>query len=171
MRAIRPWLPSLCVPGLVLLLSTCAPGAAPGGAGLVPPPPEAVLPCPAAVEESEEESIGNGGGRVRAGRGRLEVAPGAVPAQVRFRLTQRVASYVVVHAVPDGQRFGGAGATLTLSYEGCPGTLPPADRLRVLRWNPPSRTWDALPTDPGPGNREVSARLEHLSVYTIGTPN
>lgn len=171
MRAIRPWLPAVLVPGLVLVLATCARAPAPDGGGALPPPPERALSCPTTVGESGDGAIGPGGGSVRAGRARLHVPPGALPGRVRFRLTQPIAPYLLVNAVPDGQRFGGAGATLTLSYAHCAGPSPHPDSLAVFRWNPGTRRWDELASRADTARREVAAELEHLSGYTIATPN
>lgn len=168
MRAIGPWLTTVCTGGFVLALASCAPAADPDR--LIPPPPSSgMLPCSTSVEASDGGEIGPGGGELRAGRARLHVPPGALPGSVRFRLAQQVAPYLLVNATPDGQRFQGSGAVLTLSYADCAGPLPPADSVAVFRWNPATRQWDELATRAGPGNREVMAELEHLSGYTIGT--
>ncbi|HEX2187962.1 MAG TPA: hypothetical protein VHG51_03640 [Longimicrobiaceae bacterium] len=170
MRSIRPRLPVVLVPGLALALATCA-TAAPNGGGGVPPPYARALPCPTTAAEDEEGTIGPGGGSVRAGRARLRVPAGALPGRVRFRLSQPVAPYLFVSVVPDGQRFGGPGAALTLSYAHCTGDLPPADSLALFRWNPRTRQWDELASRADAGLREVTAEIEHLSGYTIGTPS
>ncbi len=174
MRTIPSWFRVVPIVALALTLAGCVPPPPPNQIIMTPTsPPPGALPCAVSVERSQDATIGPAGGVLHIdpqnpGRDhRLTVPERALSQPVPFRLVEPAASYVLVHVLPHGQQFNAPRASLTLSYARCTGPVPAPDRLAIYRWNPQTQQWDRLRTRPGPGEREVTAEIEHLSGYAL----
>jgi hypothetical protein len=131
-----------------------------------------LLSCPNTKEERAVQPIGPEGGTLKIGDHQLVVPPGGVPDKVSFSailLSDKLLKVRLQANDADTFKFSQS-ASLTLSYGRCE---PPADaqRLRVYRIDPLT---DAVLKELGgtvdTGARTVTARLDSLSTYTLGTP-
>lgn len=151
-------------PLLVLACATAAPAPPPGPAGI------RFLECRAAPNEAFASAVVDEAGDALHVRGhRFHLPPGAVRGRERFRVTDRPTAHVGVDIVPHGFRFARP-AEITLSYAACDDV--PADmELFIVEVRPGTTipVGDPLDSDVDPETRTVTASIEHLSGYLIGT--
>lgn len=136
-------------------------------------PRQQFLPCPNEKEIQETQTIGEEGGTLRLGEHRLVLPSGAVGEPIRFTATLLADKTLKLRLQANGEetyQFKQP-AALTLSYGRCE---PPSDpqRLRILKIDPKTgEVVKDLDGEVNPRERTVTARLETLSIYTLGLPS
>lgn len=149
----------------LVLLAACSSGNSIG------PKPTAYEPivCGRGNGASAANAVGEGGGTVTVNGHALSVPAGAVNGRTTFRITEREDGHVGVEVEPHGTRFRRP-AMLTLNYQRCG---PDADRFSELRIlevrSGTTQVLRTLPTRVDAQKRMVTAQLDHLSGYLIGT--
>ena len=131
-----------------------------------------LLVCPNTKEERAAVTIGPEGGTLQLGEHRLVVPQGAVGDKVSFTAVLMADKVLKLHLQANGAesyQFRQP-ASLTLSYGRCEPAADP-QRLRVYKIDPATnRVIQDLGGRVSVQERAVTATLETLSVYTLGTP-
>lgn len=131
-----------------------------------------LLICPNSKEVRVEQTIGPEGGTLQVGEHRLVLPKGAVTERVKFTgvlLADRVLKVQFRANGQDGYKFAQP-AALTLGYGRCDVQTDP-QRLRIYKIDPKTnRILAEMGGKVDPNRRSVTAALNSLSTYTLGTP-